>query len=228
MNKFKDILYPIFLDCQQYCTDIFWENIFEGLVYGKTPYGTYISNHFLICNYKGKEFCYKLNTIKNTKTLYDDIYNLFTTKLELMSQRERVNRQIKFDNLENSIIESQKKWGNIRKKNVKNILLEKFVLNMRDKYNLTIQQCKYVLSVIFIAVIFKVISNDDILFQDGKINSINGIHFSNQKVTINKNITNLDIDFSIDTNTDKSLMSDNWEKYLKNLKSQCLTRHDMA
>ena len=56
----KEIIYPIFLECCQYTTDIFWENVFEDLSYGKTPYGTYITKDFLCCNYKEKEFSYKI------------------------------------------------------------------------------------------------------------------------------------------------------------------------
>ena len=42
----KDIVYPGFIECLQFTEDIFWENIFEDLAYGKTPYGTYISKDF--------------------------------------------------------------------------------------------------------------------------------------------------------------------------------------
>ena len=64
----KELLYPIFLECCQYTSDIFWENIFEDLAYGKTPYGTYVSKNFLICNNKKKNFSYKI-TFNDPKTL---------------------------------------------------------------------------------------------------------------------------------------------------------------
>jgi len=56
MPSNKEIVYPIFLECCQHADNMFWENIFEKLAYGKTPYGTYISNNFLCCGYKDKKF----------------------------------------------------------------------------------------------------------------------------------------------------------------------------
>ena len=73
----KDIIYPIFLECSQFITDKFWENIFEDLAYGKSPYGTYISKGSLTCKYKDKEFIYKLEK-KDPKILYTEIYLLLT------------------------------------------------------------------------------------------------------------------------------------------------------
>ena len=75
----KEILYPVFLECLQFINDAFWENIFEDLAYGKTPYGTYINKDFLCCNYKNKEFSYKIEK-KDPKTLYNDIYSLLGNK----------------------------------------------------------------------------------------------------------------------------------------------------
>ena len=43
----KEIVYPVFLECCEFSVDSFWENIFEDLAYGKTPYGTYINKNFL-------------------------------------------------------------------------------------------------------------------------------------------------------------------------------------
>ena len=48
------------MECSQFITDKFWENIFEDLAYGKSPYGTYISKGSLTCKYKDKEFIYKI------------------------------------------------------------------------------------------------------------------------------------------------------------------------
>ena len=56
----KEIVYPIFLECVESIEDTFWKNTFEDLAYGKSPHGTYISNDFLICKSKDKEFNYKI------------------------------------------------------------------------------------------------------------------------------------------------------------------------
>ena len=73
----KEIIFPVFLNCIQYITDSFWVNIFEDLAYGITPYGSYISKSFLCCNYKDKEFSYKIER-KEPEQLYNDVLFLLS------------------------------------------------------------------------------------------------------------------------------------------------------
>ena len=95
MTVKKDILYPMFLDCMELIDDKFWENVFEDLAYGKPPYGTYISKDSLCCNYKDKEFIYKIEK-KNPKQLYSDIYSLLSKKLGILSKQDKLMKKIDF------------------------------------------------------------------------------------------------------------------------------------
>ena len=87
----KEIVYPVFLECCEFATDSFWDNVFEDLAYGKTPYGTYINKNFLCCSYKNKEFSYKIER-KEPIELYTDIYDLLTKKLGIMSHKEKIDQ----------------------------------------------------------------------------------------------------------------------------------------
>ena len=213
----KEILYPVFLECLQFINDAFWENIFEDLAYGKTPYGTYINKDFLCCNYKNKEFSNKIEK-KDPKTLYNDNYSLLGKKLGILSIRDKTNRQIDFQNIENELKECRKNWSNIRKKNIKDLLIERYVLNMKNKYSLSYKQAQTLLSTIFIGLVFKVISVKDIKYSDGNITEIEGISFSNKEFKFEKNIYGNDIEFRKCILLDKNSMSDNWEKFLTSLK----------
>jgi len=213
----KEIVYPIFLECFQYITDKFWQNIFEDLAYGKAPYGTYISKGSLTCKYKDKEFIYKFEK-KDSELLYNDIYLLLTKKLGLLSHQDKVNKKIDFQNIENEIKEGRKYWNSIRKKSIKDLLIENYVITMKNKYSLTITQSKYLLSIIFIGMIFKVISSKDINYVDGTIISINGIEFKKKEIILSKDIYNIKYNASNIIIEDKSLLSDNWQKYLEYLR----------
>jgi hypothetical protein len=85
---------------------------------------------------------------------------------------------------------------------------------MKKKYFLSVKQCKYLLSIIFIGLIFKVFTIKDINYQDGKILDINGIEFKKKEIILKKDI----YDIKCATNNiiieDKNLMSTNWYKYL--------------
>jgi hypothetical protein len=212
----KEILYPIFLECIEYTSDTFWENVFEDLAYGKTPYGTYLNKSFLCCNYKNKEFSYKIER-KDPKVLYDDVYNLLAKKLCLLSVRDKLNKKIDFNNIEEEIKQTRESWVNIRKKNIKDLLIENFVINMKTKYSLTVKQSRKLMSDIFIAMIFKVITVKDINYKDGSIISIDGISFNEKEYNFDKDIYDVENEYRKCILVDKTVISENWDKYLSNL-----------
>jgi hypothetical protein len=217
--KKKEIIYPIFLECCQHAEDIFWENIFEDLAYGKTPYGTYISKTFLCCSYKKKEFNYKIEK-KDSKKMYNEIYTLLTKRLGLLSQSEKIQKKRDFLDLEDTIKDSRKSWGDIRKKNMKELLIELYVTRMKNKYLLSNNQSKYLLSIILTAMVFKVITAEDIQYSDGRIDSIAGIDFDKKQVLVKRDLYNIQVSFSPHIVVDKKTMSDNWEKYLELLRKK--------
>jgi hypothetical protein len=213
----KEIIYPIFLECCEFCDDLFWVNIFEDLSYGKTPYGVYISKKFLCCNYKNKEFSYKIEN-KEPKKLYEDIYELLSKKLGLLSTQEKIKKRLEFNNMEDSIKESKQNWNSIRKKNIKDLIIEKYVIKMKKKYLLTFKQAKYLLSLIFITMVFKIITQKDIVYNNGVIEHIDGIDFQKKKIIFKRNLYDVETSFAPQILIDKKSMTDSWEKYLKELK----------
>ena len=217
MTVKKEIIYPIFLECSQYITDKFWENIFEDLAYGKAPYGTYISKGSLTCKYKDKEFIYKIEK-KNAKLLYNDVYLLLTKKLGLLSHQDKLNKKIDFQNIEDEIKEGRKNWNSIKKKNSNDLLIENYVITMKNKYFLSMKQSKYLLSIIFIGMVLKIITVKDIDYSDGVINKIESISFENKKIIFEKDIYDLKFNISNIVIEDKNLMSVNWTRYLDGLR----------
>jgi len=213
----KDIVYPIFIECLQFTEDIFWENIFEDLAYGKTPYGTYLSKDFLCCKYKKKDFSYKIER-KEPKILYEEVYDLLANKLGLLSNEEKIKKKRLFNELETNLKNSGKNWVDIKKKNIKETLIEVYVTKMKNKYSLNIAQARYLLSIIFIAVVFKVITNKDIDYENGVIHNIKGIDFIKKQIIVEKDLYKLETSFAPDIVLDKNLMADSWEKYIKDLR----------
>jgi len=223
MSKKHEIIYPVFLECCQYADDVFWQGIFEELAYGIPPYGTYINKGFLTCSYKGKEFSYKIER-KNPEILYTDITKLLTEKLGILSQKEKVTKRLAFERLEKNIKDSRHDWASIRKKNIKDTLLEKYVIEMKRKHSLSIKQCKYLLSIIIISIMFKTITSKDIEYDEDRITNINGIEFVKSRVVLKRNLCSLEpltepLEVSEEPETRKK-MSDSWEKHLKQVRSK--------
>ncbi len=212
----REIIYPIFLECCQYTIDKFWLSIFEDLAYSMAPYGTYISKDFLCCRYKKKEFTYKIEK-KDPKVCHDEVYLLLTKKLGLESHSEKLRSKKIFNELDSSLTSSIKTWNDIKKKNMKKILIELYVTRIRSEYSLTITQARYLLSIILLGIAFKVISSSDIKYSNGQIDEIIGISFLKNQIIFEKELYNMDTNSSPHIIIDKKLFSDHWEKYLKDL-----------
>ena len=212
----KEIVYPIFLECCQYTEDTFWESIFTDLAYGKPPYGTYISKGFLCCTHKKKDFSYKIEK-KDAKKIYQEVYNILNKKLGILSHKDKVSKRKLFNEMEKSLKSELDSWNNIKKKNTRELMIELYVTRMKEKHSLTIKQSRYLLSILFTALIFKVIKSSDIVYENGKVQSISGIDFLNKKIIIEKDLYDLEISFSEEIVNNKKLMSENWNKFIKEL-----------
>ena len=207
------VLYPFLIECCQYTNDKYWKNIFEDLAYGIPPYGTYINKDLLTCNYKDKEFVYKIQK-KNSKDIFDEIFNIFKSKLNLMSRDEIMEKR---ESIEKDV-NVMEDWMTIKKKNLKEVMIERYVLSIKKKYSLTIQQAKYLLSIIFLAFTFKVFTSSDVEIKDSIVKSINGLDFDQGKIILKKNIYNIQVNVSPEIILNTKLMSDEWERFITALK----------
>jgi len=213
-----ELVYPFFIDCCKYTDDIFWKFVFEDLAYGKTPYGIYLTKNFLCCNYKGKEFSYKIDSKKDSQKLFDEVYNILHKKFGLLSKNDKVKRKKMFEDTEIEIQDNNKNWKKIRKKSIKQNIIEKFSIDMKNKYNLSNAQMKRIFSIIVIGLIFKTITFDRISYSDGQIRDIEGISFSPGKMIVSPDIYNIDTISSPEIIINENNISDNWEKYLKSIR----------
>ncbi len=165
----KELIYPVFLKCSHSHPDPFWQYVFEDLAYGISPFGTFFDHETgtIQCNFKGKEFNYAFHQ-KSSEEVCTELIDLFRRKLQLLSrtdylhQRSVLGEHLKF---------SFQSWKDIKKKNIKDILLEEYILSTQEN----VLSARKFLSLIQMALHFKLITNDDIVF-DSKTNRVVQIH----------------------------------------------------
>ena len=216
----KDIIYPLMIECSRLTDDVFWQNIFENLSIGKAPYGCYISKNHLMCTYKGKEFMYKLDdTIKSIDNIFFDIYTFLNKKLGLVSQKEKTSKQALFIQIEDQLKEENKQWSNIRKKNNKDMIIEKFVITSWKKYNLSLKKARYLLSLLYLLIGFKIVSNKDINYKNGVIESINGVELFENDIKITKKMYYTNMPILQEDPTIKINVASTWSKYITKLEN---------
>lgn len=214
--KYCELLYPFLIECCKYTEDRFWKSIFEDLAYGITPSGTYINKDFLMCNYKDKEFTYKIQN-KNSREIYDDLFNIFKSKLCLVSRDEIINKKKIIEDKYSNHLYEYVYWSDIKKKNIKELMIERYAIEMKNNYNLTHAQTKYLVSIIFLAFVFKIFTSNDIEIENGKILNIKGLEYESGKIILKKNIYDIKVNICPQIIVDKK-MSDEWEKYLSALR----------
>lgn len=209
----RELVYPFFIECSLLTNDPFWKGIFEDLAYGIAPYGAFITRGFIMCNYKDKEFVYKI-VKKEPVEMYNDIYNLFTTKLNIISSEELAIKKRNIERYQEDITD----WSLIKKKNVKDNMIEAWAISMKNKHGLTLKQTRYLISLVFLALVFKVITSKDITLKNNAIESISNVSFENGKIILKGELYNNQASHSPEIVTDKLNMSDEWEKYLTTLR----------
>jgi hypothetical protein len=182
----KTIYYPVFIKCLSFIQDPFWRFVFEDLAYGKCPYGIYLQKNYLCCNMKNKEFSYRIENFKDAEDIYKETYSLLKNRVGILSEKEKlIQREIVF---QSRIIKKKEEWCNVKKKMIRDTLLENFVLQKSNSYQLSMNLSKKILSILIIGLMFKTINSKDIIYVDGYVKDINGFIFQPKKVLITKNV----------------------------------------
>ena len=203
----RDILFPVFLECCRY-TDAYWSQIFEDLSYGKCPYGCYISKNFICCNFRGKEFSYQIDINKEPETIYNEVYNLLHNKMGLSSKQQQID-QLK--NIEDTESEwKNRKWNNLKKKNIRDMLIDNYIITQKNKYNLDHTNTFRLKNILLTGILFKTINSNDIDYYDGIIQRIEGIHFAENKLIIDPSITQYTPVVEKNTRIKKKKLADLW------------------
>lgn len=189
------VLYPIFIICASICENSVWKSVFYDLSKGITPTDITISNEKIEGKY---------NTINyrelNEYELCDAIIDMYTAqKVKIKDDDTFLHEKWEENN-----------WKNIRKKKIRESLIENYVSYMGDE--MEDADRNGFLARIKIAFIYGDINSDDITMCDGQISSIDGVDFENQ--TIKKKTGVIKAETS---NKKENLLSYKWALYSKKI-----------
>ena len=173
----RDILYPIFLKCVSISEDLFWKEIFEELSYGNCLNGTYISKGCFCSSVKSKEFMCKFIDKDETR-IYSDITRLLKEKLNIMSSNDRRIMITELEEVEKRLkFFMDVEWSAIKKKSLKDVLFQNFLIDMKKKFSLSDTQIKKLYNILNLGLMLKSIKNSEIFYSNGEITRIEGINF---------------------------------------------------
>lgn len=214
----RELIYPVFLETCKYTDDGFWKQVFEDLAYGKSPYGSYITKGFLCCNYKGKEFSYKIDS-SDSRRLFDEVFELLSKKLGVESSADKSRKIKDFVKVQEEMMEVRNsKWSGIKKKSTRDSIIENFIVEMKKKWNLSDNDARRLNSVINISLLFKTISSKDIEYEEGKIKEISNIFFSEGTVEYEFETESAEMPSYAIVFQEKVSFLELWTKYIQDLK----------
>jgi hypothetical protein len=190
----NNILYPVFVQFLPFVQDDFWKYVYKDLSIGKCPYGLSIHKNYLYSYIKGKEFAYRFQNDKGVKENFLEIDALLRKKVGILSEQEKIVEQmrvcrqrvpVQHKNDNNS---SKDEWTQVKRKMIRDTLLEHYVITHTFRYSLPMEFAKRILSLLIIGFMFKTITSRDIIFHNGFIHHIDGIEFQDKNVRLTRNI----------------------------------------
>lgn len=196
------------LKCALLSNDSNWKKVFENLAYGICPSGIYMNKNYIHSAIKGREFSYK---IENRKPVQDTFKEITVILKYFVSSDNNLTTGL-----------GQTNWTQVKKKVIRDTLLERYVLDKSSHFHLSIQFARKLLSFLIVGLMFKTISSKNIEYRDGCIYNIEGFRFENKKIIITKNIYHSKIrdDTTIETFPVHKYLSDSWNIYLQDLRSR--------
>jgi hypothetical protein len=173
--KNSALKFPKMIEASLRQKSIFWGKVFENLAFGKAPHGCFItSSSFLVCKLKGSSFSYFLGGEKTVDEQAQDVIDIFTKKLNYMSIQDRITKLNSFLEIKEKIKQRymENKWSDFKKKKHKDQLVASYVINLTKNSGADLHEKQVLLSIIYMGLIFKKITSDDMKLQNCEIESI--------------------------------------------------------
>lgn len=183
------VTHPIFLKCCQYLTDPFWVYLFEDMAYGKCPYGIILKDNCVYSVLKNREFTYSLEEDKkDVEKICEELCQIFSSKLQIFSEKDHFRYRNECQSYVTNYMNNLSNWNDIRKKNLKDLLLEQYSLSQKEKFQYNFVFTRKLFAIIFIGIQFKTILSKHIRYVNRSIDSIEGIECHPDHIACSFNI----------------------------------------
>jgi predicted nucleotidyltransferase len=145
-----------------------------------------------------------------------------TNKLGLLSNKQKLEKRKRYREEETSEIPQD--WSSIRRKNIKDIMYQNFVLDMKKKYSLDMKQTKMLLAMLTLALLIKSIGPKDIIYENERIQEIQGIEFEKGSFAFSRPIySKIYTSNSVEGESEERIdICQEWDKYIGELQTRMI------
>ncbi len=185
-------VHPIFSKCREYTFDPYWKDIFARCSYNRFPRGI---------RYDGRK-----NTLyvrlpggiigkKEFFSLPKVAVDVFTTMMSVFREMglcSQMDLEVKRDEME-KIREQRRvnldcRWKDLKPRYLKDRMIVRYVLHMKETYGLTQKETKKLLNTIQLGFQLKQLSSDHVKYQNGRILDIDGLEVKDKKFYVTREI----------------------------------------
>jgi hypothetical protein len=226
-KKEKDVVYTVLQECFKIETDTAWKEIFNNMSRGVCPKGIIIQNGTIVGSISKKNLAKYSFLNQDPADIIINIKNLYSNLLNIQSDNTKRNRE--FDNINEQYNDFlYMDWRSIKKKALKELLFQNFILDLKNKNNLRSNAAKSGYEILCNAFyIYKTHKNIDVEYCEGKIISIRDIVIENN-IIVNKRIEKNnglcyesdceEEEESEETETKLKSLKDLWVSYIQTIK----------
>lgn len=224
-----NIIHDIFLKCSKIITDPYWIKIYESASQGKFPRGFSYDSESYILSYhnmtKVKDVSLDMTVDNSLDEILLKSITFFRIEGGIKSPSDLDKERTEINDMNDKLSSfAVTRWGELRQKSLKITYITQYVELMGKLYNFNTKQEDKLMSWVLWGLDIKAILPKDIIFDNGIITEINGVHIEQIGEKINIYIDDEHLSSrekikikSVGKKVEKSKLMRKWDKILKNV-----------
>lgn len=176
------VIFPLFEECKNYTLDRCWMDWFANFACNKFPSGVkYDPKHHNLILKIGTKTTEVIALPEDPPQLFTVLMTILKQKLGMRSSRDlKIQKEEMEAAIKHRSADLDCDFKRIKPKHLKDQLIMNYIASLKEKYNLTRSEYNDTVSTIQLGFQFKSIVPDDVVYENGTILDIKGVHFDEQ------------------------------------------------
>lgn len=176
----EDIVFEIFYNCIPHIEDEYWKEIFEQASQNRFPRLFTFQNGYLTYTNSNKRKKIKVSNIP--QEAIPSCISFFQTHGGMFSNLDKSQMTLQRENnIDESKLLENCKWTDIKRNKVKTLLIENYIDRLAKTYNISDKDKITLETTIHIGFMLKYFDNKDVVFENGRIQQINGLIYDSHQ-----------------------------------------------
>lgn len=175
------IIYPLFLDCQDFTLDDYWKDVFYNCACNKFPKRVRYdakNNTIILKSSTAGGKTEMFNVPHEPEETFKVLMDVFREKLSMRSSKDLCIRKSELETIEkDNQVNLDCEWRQIKPRSIKDQILIEHIKTKIVEHKLSSSEVKQLWNTITLGFQFKKIDSGDVHYETGKILNINGLTF---------------------------------------------------